>query len=97
MMTEEKWGPSINRSKPDCLYRNRDLLMTKVPETAEVCAREDRGGVSALRLFFQANHAQVGDLDRHRILRVPLLACAAALHASDDDGFHAMEQYSGRM
>ena len=33
-MTEEKWVPSINRSKPDCLYRSRELLMSRVPETA---------------------------------------------------------------
>ena len=49
-----------------------------------------------LCLLFQADHAQVGHLDCHRILRVPLLARAAALHASNDDGFHAMEQYSGK-
>ena len=73
--------------------------MTRVPETAGVCAREDGGGVGALGLLLQADHAQVGHLDCHRILRVPLLARAAALHvmhASNDDGFHAMEQYSGK-
>ena len=46
-----------------------------------VCAREDGGGVRALGLLLQAGHAQVGHLDRHRVLRVPLLARAAALHA----------------
>jgi len=42
--------------------------------------REDGCAVSALSLFLKADHPQVGDLDGHCILGVPLFLLATALH-----------------
>ena len=81
MMTQMEWAPLAISYTLDWLYQNRDFLVSNWPETAEMGAREDWGGVGALGLFLQADHSQVGHLDRHCVLRVPLLARAAALHA----------------
>ena len=42
--------------------------------------REDGCAVSALSLFLKADHPQVGDLNGHCILGVPLFLLATALH-----------------